>query len=91
MRRIGLGFFLGISLTSIATLTAAQAPVQKLKFEVASVKAAKSSDTGFMDTTPGRFVATAAPLRLLLKEAYDLMDAQIAGGPRLDQWRSLEC
>jgi uncharacterized protein (TIGR03435 family) len=43
MRRIGLGFFLGISLTSIAALTAAQAPAQKPMFEVASITPVKTN------------------------------------------------
>jgi len=65
----------------IAVAPSARAQSSRPQFEVASVKAAKPSDTGFMDTTPGRFVATGIPLRILLKEAYDLMDAQIDGGP----------
>jgi len=43
MRRIGLGFFLGISLTGIAALTAAQARAQKPMFEVASIKPTKAN------------------------------------------------
>jgi uncharacterized protein (TIGR03435 family) len=61
---------------------------QKPKFEVASVKA-NLSGNGFLDTTPGRFIATGVPLRRLLREAYNLIDAQIAGGPgwiNADSW-----
>jgi uncharacterized protein (TIGR03435 family) len=43
MRRISLGFFLGISLTIIAVLTAAQAAERKQMFEVASINPVKAN------------------------------------------------
>jgi len=61
---------------------------QKPSFDVASVKP-NLSGNGFMDTTPGRFIATGVPLRMLLREAYSLMDAQIVGGAgwiNSDRW-----
>lgn len=42
-----------------------------------------------LGTTPGRFVGTGVPLRMLLREAYALVDAQIFGAPswiNADRW-----
>lgn len=61
-------------------LAAGQAPPQ---FEVASVKPNKSGDGRVMiGVQPGgRFTATNVPLRLLIRNAYQLQDFQIIGAP----------
>ena len=53
------------------------------RFEVASVKPHKSDDGtfGIMGQPGGRFTATNASLRLLIRTAYQLQDDQIVGGP----------
>ena len=52
-------------------------------FEVASVKPNKSGDQRVMMQLPptGRLTATNISLRLLLRQAYDVQDFQIVGGP----------
>jgi uncharacterized protein (TIGR03435 family) len=59
---------------------AGQAPPQ---FEVASIKPNKSGDGRVMiGVQPGgRFTATNVPLRMLIRNAYQLQDFQIVGGP----------
>src|SRR5215472_16759042 len=60
----------------------------KPSFEVASVKAYVSGDSS-LGTTPSRFLATGIPLRMLLREAFTLFDAQIVGAPswfNTDRW-----
>jgi len=81
--------------TSLATLTlaivtaaavlmaAAQPPAAGPQFEVASIKPNKSGDGRVMiGIQPGgRFTATNVPVRLLIRNAYQLQDFQIVGGP----------
>jgi uncharacterized protein (TIGR03435 family) len=51
-------------------------------FEVASVKPNNSGDgRTFAQNQPGRFTATNVTLRLLIRNAYQLQDFQITGGP----------
>ena len=52
-------------------------------FEVASVKPNKSGDQRVMMQLPpnGRITATNIPLRMLLRQAFDVQDFQIVGGP----------
>ena len=59
------------------------------QFEVASIKPNKSGDGRVMiGMQPGgRFTATNVPLRLLIRNAYQLQDSQIVGGP---DWMSTE-
>jgi len=61
----------------------AQAPSTTLTFEVASVKPNKSGDGRVMlGMQPGgRFTATNVPARLLLRQAFNVQDFQIVGGP----------
>lgn len=63
-----------------SVMAAGQAPPQ---FEVASIKPNKSGDGRVMlGAQPGgRFSATNVPLRLLIRNAYQLQDFQIVGGP----------
>jgi uncharacterized protein (TIGR03435 family) len=57
-------------------------PAPNQTFEVASVKPNKSGDGRVMIGMPnGRFTATNVPFRLLLRQAYDVQDFQIIGGP----------
>ena len=53
------------------------------QFEVASIKPNKSGDGRVMiGMQPGgRFTATNVPLRMLIRNAYQLQDSQIVGGP----------
>src|SRR5436190_4820105 len=69
---------------------AAQAPQQPPQqpppggwaFEVASIKPNSSGDGRvMMQMQPGRFIATNITLRLLIRNAYQLQDFQITGGP----------
>jgi bla regulator protein blaR1 len=65
-------------------LPIAQTPAQPgPQFEVASIKPNKSGDGRVMlGVQPGgRFTATNVPLRLLIRNAYQLQDFQIVGGP----------
>src|SRR5262249_46667276 len=59
----------------------AQAP--QPQFEVASIKPNKSGDGRVMiGVQPGgRFNATNVPLKFLIRQAYQLQDFQIVGGP----------
>ena len=59
-----------------------QAPGATLAFEVASIKPNNSGDGRVMlQNQPGRFMATNVTLRLLIRNAYQLQDFQITGGP----------
>ena len=64
---------------------AAQAPrdpAGTLAFEVASIKPNNSGDGRvMMQNQPGRYLATNVSLRLLIRNAYQLQDFQISGGP----------
>src|SRR5215831_6406247 len=51
-------------------------------FEVASIKPNNSGDGRVaIQNQPGRFVATNVTLRMLIRNAYQLQDFQISGGP----------
>jgi uncharacterized protein (TIGR03435 family) len=61
---------------------APQAPAAAPVFEVASIKPNSSGDGRVMlQNQPGRFVATNVTLRLLIRNAFQLQDFQITGGP----------
>ena len=64
---------------------AAQAPQEPAggpAFEVASIKPNNSGDGRvMMQNQPGRFIATNVTLRVLIRQAYQLQDFQISGGP----------
>jgi len=52
------------------------------EFEVASIKPNNSGDGRvMMQVQPGRYMATNVTLRLLIRNAYQLQDFQITGGP----------
>jgi len=91
MKRIRNALVLAMAVSSLAVLSAAQAPAQKPAFEVASVKL--NAHSGFSPTTlqmaGSRFSATGMPLRPLIMQVYNLRDFQIVGGPdwiNTDQW-----
>jgi uncharacterized protein (TIGR03435 family) len=66
----------------VIAVAAAQAPAQKPKFEVASVKPS-SVPRGFLQIgrTGGRFTAKNAPLSPLIQNAYRVRPFQLIGGP----------
>src|SRR5437867_589135 len=66
-----------------------QTPPTGPAFEVASIKPNNSGDGRVMlqQQPGGRFTATNVPLRLLIRNAYQLQDFQIVGGP---SWISSE-
>jgi len=80
---------LGMLLAAVGRVTAAglaahtpQAPPPAPAFEVASIKPNNSGDGRvMMQNQPGRFVATNITLRLLIRNAYQVQDFQITGGP----------
>jgi uncharacterized protein (TIGR03435 family) len=80
---------LALSVAAAATLSvawpaaqASQAPAAAPTFEVASIKANNSGDGRvMMQNQPGRFIATNITLRLMIRNAYQLQDFQITGGP----------
>jgi bla regulator protein blaR1 len=73
---------LSISPLRAVTRTRLQAPGGGPSFEVASVKPNKSGEPRvLLHALPGRFTATNAPLRMLIREAYALQSFQLLGGP----------
>ena len=61
---------------------APQPPADPPAFEVASIKPNNSGDGRIMmQNQPGRYIATNVTLRLLIRNAYQLQDFQIIGGP----------
>jgi len=74
---VGAGL-LGVALGAQSPQPTATAPA----FEVASVKPNSSGDGRvMMQNQPGRFIATNITLRMLIRNAYQLQDFQISGGP----------
>jgi|KBSSwiStaDraftv2_1062776.scaffolds.fasta_scaffold507804_1 uncharacterized protein (TIGR03435 family) len=65
---------------ALAAQTPQSAPAPA--FEVASIKPNNSGDGRvMMQVQPGRYMATNVTLRLLIRNAYQLQDFQITGGP----------
>jgi uncharacterized protein (TIGR03435 family) len=73
----------GLAPTPPLAAQASPAPAAGPTFEVASVKPNKSGDQRAMLSLPptGRLTATNVPLRLLLRQAFDVQDFQLVGGP----------
>ena len=74
----------GVALLAVAGLGAQspQPPAAAPAFEVASIKPNNSGDGRvMMQNQPGRYIATNVSLRLLIRNAYQLQDFQITGGP----------
>jgi uncharacterized protein (TIGR03435 family) len=79
---IGVPILSGIvSITPL--LAVAQEPSTPVVFEVAAVKRNTSGERAARIETPpgGRFVATNAPLRILILRAYGILDSQLVGAP----------
>jgi uncharacterized protein (TIGR03435 family) len=75
-----------IASLAVGVALSAQAPQEPppggWAFEVASIKPNSSGDGRvMMQMQPGRFIATNITLRLLIRNAYQLQDFQITGGP----------
>jgi uncharacterized protein (TIGR03435 family) len=67
---------------AVPSAQAPQTPAGAPAFEVASIKPNNSGDgRTMMQNQPGRYVATNVTLRLLIRNAYQLQDFQITGGP----------
>src|SRR5213083_2794819 len=78
MKRIVLMFVLGMAVVPAASQTSARKPA----FEVASVKRNNSGSRALtFGASPGRFTAQNVMLRMLIKDAYDVQDFQVSGGP----------
>ena len=68
--------------TSARATQAQQSGAPAPAFEVASIKPSNSGDGRVMlGNQPGRFTATNVTLRMLVRQAYQLQDFQITGGP----------
>jgi uncharacterized protein (TIGR03435 family) len=79
-----LVLILSAGLATIPRIHAQSSPAPAAPaFEVASVKSNKSGDQRTMIQMPpgGRYTATNIPLRLLLRQAYEVQEFQIVGGP----------
>ncbi len=66
-------------------------PSDSLQFDIAAIKPNRDGDYRVYvgDNAGGRFSATGITLRLLMRYAYDVQDAQIMGGPKWlgrDRW-----
>jgi len=75
-----------VSSLAVGAVLAAQAPQEPppggWAFEVASIKPNNSGDGRvMMQMQPGQLRATNVTLRLLIRNAYQLQDSQITGGP----------
>jgi bla regulator protein blaR1 len=82
---VGLAGLLALTISPLRAVgrMQAQAPAATPTFEVASVKPNNSGDGRVMvqNQPGGRFTATNVTLRLLIRQAYQLQDFQITGGP----------
>lgn len=82
--RNAFGLFVAAAGILTAAGLAAQTPqgTAAPAFEVASIKPNNAGDGRvMMQNQPGRFIATNVTLRLLIRNAYQLQDFQITGGP----------
>jgi bla regulator protein BlaR1 len=82
---VGLVGLLALTISPLRAIgrSQAQAPASGPTFEVASVKPNHSGDgrVMFQNQPGGRYTATNVTLRLLIRQAYQLQDFQIIGGP----------
>ena len=81
----GIALAVTISVMPMPRVSAQTSPTSAADatFEVASVKPNKSTDGRVMLSLPptGRLTATNVPLRLMIRQAFDVQDFQIVGGP----------
>src|SRR5437867_3952182 len=90
MKRIFIAAFAAAAMATPSAQQGGAASADKtLQFEVASIKPNKSGDGRVMiGMQPGgRFTATNVPLRMLIRNAYQLQDFQLVGGP---DWMSTD-
>jgi uncharacterized protein (TIGR03435 family) len=74
------GFWLVVLMAGMAASAQAQSPPA---FEVASIKRNLSGGTNTqINISNGRFVATNASMKTLIRNAYDILPFQLAGEPR---------
>jgi uncharacterized protein (TIGR03435 family) len=79
---LAIPFGVGVFNTSRLVAQAPQATPVAPAFEVASIKPNNSGDGRvMMQNQPGRFSATNTTLRMLIRNAYQLQDFQLSGGP----------
>ena len=74
-----------VALIGVLTMLPLRAqPVPGPSFDVASIKPNQSGDQGTSSFVQpgGRYTATNATLRMLMRTAFGVHDDQIAGGPR---------
>jgi uncharacterized protein (TIGR03435 family) len=82
---------LSVAAITVAMSAGAQTTGQKPSFEVASVKAnLTGAARSMLGPQPGgRFIATNVPLKVLITNAYQLLNFQVIGGPdwiNTDRW-----
>jgi len=85
---IGMPIVSGLLKTDVPVLAAGQAPKPPVVFEVAAVRQNNSGQTGFStedDLPGGRYRATNAPLRLLIRQAYGISEMQLVDAPSWTQ------
>ena len=73
-------------MSALSAQSTASPDIEKLQFEVASVKPNKTGDpNSALRLQPGgRIVATNVALRLLIRNLYNVQADQITGAPDLD-------
>jgi uncharacterized protein (TIGR03435 family) len=79
----GLLGLLAMTMSPLGAVARTQTPAGAPTFEVASVKPNTSGDgrVQVQNQPGGRFTATNVTLRMLIRQAYQLQDFQITGGP----------
>ena len=80
---IGIPIAAGVVRAGTPLVAVGQAPVTPVSFEVAAVKRNTSGEVAAQwdDAPGGRFTATNATLRMLIREAYRIGDNQIVDAP----------
>jgi hypothetical protein len=73
-----------VSVVSQGPVQSQSSSVGGPRFDVASIKPNVSGDlrVSIQASPGGRFTATNAPLRALIRHAYQLQDFELAGGPK---------
>src|SRR5438309_629039 len=82
MRRAAL--VLCVSVSAAGSVQAQPADVPGSTFDVAAIKPNVSGDprVSIQILPGGRFTATNAPVRALIRDAYQLQDFELTGGPK---------
>src|SRR6516164_2303380 len=82
MKRIGVALVLGMVGIAVAGVAVAQAPVQKPKFEVASIRVTKECKGRSPTGSPGRLSVPCYSVANLIERAY----GRFAGGRSNPEW-----